>query len=118
MTIAIPVDEGGKTVYVSFGRAPYFLFHDDGTGNTRVLANPAADAPGGAGVKAAQFVADAGADSLIAFRCGQNAAQVFSASNVAIYRAEGVSAEENLKALEAGRLPVLATFHAGFHGAV
>ena len=54
MKIAIPLDEEQKNVCVSFGRAPYFLFAGDG--KTEILENPAADAEGGSGIKAAQFV--------------------------------------------------------------
>lgn len=116
MKVMIPVDESRENVCVSFGRAPYFLIHDTETGTSELAGNPAAEAQGGAGIKAAQFVADKGADALVTVRCGQNAADVFKAAGVAVYRAGGPSAAENLKALSEGKLSVLTSFHAGFHG--
>ena len=116
MIIAIPVDEGKETVCVSFGRAPYFLIHNSENDETNIVENPAAEAQGGAGIQAAQFVADTGADSLITVRCGQNSADVFKAADLKIYRARGESASENLKLLAEGKLEELTSFHAGFHG--
>ncbi len=116
MKIAIPLDENKTDVCPSFGRAPWFLFHDDQNGTDEIAENPAAAAQGGAGIKAAQFIADAGAGSLITFRCGQNAADVFQAAGISIYKAEAVSAAENLKAYRENRLQTLTHFHAGFHG--
>ena len=39
-----------------------------------ILDNPAAQAEGGAGLQAAQFLVDQQAEALITVRCGQNAA--------------------------------------------
>ena len=116
MIIAIPVDEGKEAVCVSFGRAPYFLIHNSENGETNIVENPAAEAQGGAGIQAAQFVVDTGADALITVRCGQNSADVFKAADLKIYRAQGGSASENLKLLAEGKLEELTNFHAGFHG--
>ncbi|MGE4276273.1 MAG: NifB/NifX family molybdenum-iron cluster-binding protein [Lawsonibacter sp.] len=116
MIIAIPVDEEKESICVSFGRAPYFLIHHTESDTSKLIKNPAAEAQGGAGIKAAQLVVDSGANALITVRCGQNAADVFNAAKIAIYKAEGVSAADNLKALSEGRLSALTSFHAGFHG--
>lgn len=116
MKIAIPMDENQQDVCVSFGRAPFFLFHDDQTGQDELLENPAAQAQGGAGLKAAQFIVDQGASVLITVRCGENAAQVFQAAELQIFKAEGTSARDNLAAWKEGKLSALTHFHAGFHG--
>ncbi|MEA4964646.1 MAG: NifB/NifX family molybdenum-iron cluster-binding protein [Oscillospiraceae bacterium] len=116
MIVAIPVDDDRETICVSFGRAPYFLIHHSETGATELVGNPAAEAQGGAGIQAAQLVADQGANALITVRCGQNAAKVFQAAGIAVYKADGLSAAENLNALSEGKLSVLTSFHAGFHG--
>ena len=116
MIIAIPVDDSRENICVSFGRAPYFLIHNTESGKNDIVDNPAAEAEGGAGLKAAQFVVDSGAAALITVRCGQNAADVFKAANVKIYKALGTYADENLKALANGKLDELTSFHAGFHG--
>ena len=91
MKIAIPLDENKKDVCVSFARAPYFMVCDGNEGAVEIIENPAAEAEGGAGLKAAQFVLDSGADTVITVGCGENAGK-----------------EE--------KLSELTKFHAGFHG--
>ncbi len=117
MKIAIPVDENKTEVCVSFGRAPFYLFHDTGAGETVVKENPAAEVQGGAGIKAAQFLVDEGAEVLITVRCGENAAEVMKEAEIRIYRSEGSSAAQNLTLFQQEKLAPLTHFHAGFHGA-
>ena len=114
MKIAVPLDENKQDVCLTFGRAPYMLFFQDG--KEEILENPAAQVQGGAGLKAAQFLVDQNADVLITFRCGQNAADVFKAANMKIYKAQGTTARENLEALAGEKLEPLTHFHAGFQG--
>ena len=114
MKIAIPLDENKTDVCVSFGRAPFFLFSENGTDT--ILKNPAAQAQGGAGIQAAQFLVDQGAEVLITVRCGQNAADVFKAAQMKVYKAVSIAAKANITALAEGRLSPLTTFHAGYHG--
>lgn len=116
MKITIPVEGNRETVCASFGRAPYYLIHDSESNTDDFKANPAANAEGGAGIKAAQFVLDTGADVLITMRCGQKAADVFKAAGIKIYKTTSANAQENLKALSEGKLEELSSFHAGFHG--
>lgn len=114
MKIAIVLDENQQDICPSFGRTPYFLFWED---NQEVISeNPAANAQGGAGIQAAQFLVDQKADILITPRCGENAAQVFQTAGIRIYKSVGNSARENLNAYLAGNLQELTHFHAGFHG--
>lgn len=63
MKIAIPVDDNSAdtSVSISFGRAPYFFIYDSKTGEGSFLDNSAAASTGGAGIKAAQNIADSGA---------------------------------------------------------
>ena len=58
MRIAIPLDENKQDVCIVLARAPYFLFREDG--NDTIVENPAAQAHGGAGIQAAQFLVDNG----------------------------------------------------------
>ena len=116
MIIALPMDENKKDICVSFGRCPFFLFSDSESGKQEFKVNPAAEATGGAGITAAQAVVDGGADALITVRCGENAAEVFKAANVKIYKSEGPDAQDNLRALADGKLSELTHFHAGYHG--
>ena len=116
MIVAIPVDENKTEVCVSFARAPYFLFRDVEAGTEELKENPAAEAEGGAGLQAAQFVVDGGGQALLTVRCGENAAEVLQGAEIAIYQTEGAGVAENLEAFQAGKLNLLTHFHAGFHG--
>ena len=73
MKIAIPVDEKSleSNVCASFGRAPYFLIYDIDTKESVFLENSATASTGGAGVKAAQMIADKKANILLAPRLGE-----------------------------------------------
>lgn len=114
MKIAIPLDENKKDVCIVLSRAPYFLFWDGD--REQILENPAAQANSGAGVQAAQFLMDSGMTVLITVRCGQNAADVFQAAGVRIYKSVNKTAADDLAALKAGKLEELTHFHGGFHG--
>ena len=114
MKIAIPLDENKTDVCPVLARAPYFLFSSDGV--QEILENPASQAQGGAGLKAAQFLADQDTDVILTVRCGQNSADVFEAAEIQIFKTQGSSAQENLKAFAEGKLERLTHFHAGFQG--
>ncbi len=114
MKIILPLDENKQDVCVTFGRSPYFLVYEDG--KETIIENPAAEAEGGAGPKAAQFIVDQKADVLITFRCGQNAAEVIQVAEIKIYKAEGKTYQENITAFKQNILAELTHFHAGYHG--
>ena len=114
MKIAIPLDENKTDVCIVLSRAPYFLFEEDGT--EEILANPAAQAESGAGLKAAQFLVDQGTTALVTVRCGENAAKVFRAADIEIFASVGTDARANLAACREGKLSALTHFHGGFHG--
>ena len=116
MKVAIPIDDTKKEICVSFGRTPYFLIADTEAGTTELLENPAAEAQGGAGLQAAQFVVDQGAEALITVRCGENAAEVFQEAEISIYKAEGTDIQFNLDSFKENKLAPLTHFHAGYHG--
>lgn len=114
MKIMLPLDEDRVSICPSFGRAPFFLMQEGD--QAQVMENPGANEQGGAGLCAAQFVVDSGAEVLLTPRCGENAAQVLQAAEIRLYRTQGSSAGENLNAFAAGRLEVLEHFHGGYHG--
>lgn len=118
MKLALPVDNNSmeSTVCMSFGRAPYYLIHDTESGENHFVVNTAAQSAGGAGVRAAQIVADQQVDLLLAPRLGQNAADVLLAANIKLYRTEGDSIRDNIEAFLAGKLSELDEIHAGLHG--
>jgi len=118
MKIAIPVNDKSieAGVCISFGRTPYFLIYDTETKESAYLDNSAAASQGGAGIKAAQLVADSKADALLTPRCGENAADVIKAANIRMYKTTGDSVKENIDAFNEGKLSLLEEIHAGFHG--
>lgn len=114
MKIAIPLDENQKDICPSFGRCPWFLIWEEG--REEIIANPGAQAQSGAGLQAAQCVADSGASVLITPRCGENAAQVFKEGRIEIYKSKGSDARENAQAWSRGEHVKLTHFHGGYHG--
>ncbi|NCB42120.1 MAG: dinitrogenase iron-molybdenum cofactor biosynthesis protein [Clostridia bacterium] len=118
MKIAIPVDENNMETVVcpSFGRAPYFMIYDTDQSEATFILNTAANASGGAGIKAAQTVVDQKADVVLTVRCGQNSAEVINSANIKMYKTVSGTAVENIAFLEKGELLAITEFHPGFHG--
>ena len=118
MKIAIPMNEKSIDTEVcpSFGRAPYFLFYNTITKEEYYLDNAAVANQGGAGIRAAQVIVDHGVKALIAPRCGENAAEVLTKSEVLVYHSIPGTARQNIEAHLNNQLPLLSEFHAGFHG--
>lgn len=118
MKIAMPVDEKtmDSNLCVSFGRTPYFLIYDTETKESIFIDNSAAASQGGAGIKAAQAVVDSQVGALITPRCGENAAEVFNAAKIKIYKMMNSSIKDNIAAFEEEKLSLLDEIHAGFHG--
>jgi len=106
MKIAIPVDNESMeaNVSVSFGRSTYFLIYETDNQKFEYFKNEAANSQGGAGIKAAQFLVDANIDILLTPRCGENAANVFSETNIKLYQTRGTSIPYNLNAYLGGEL--------------
>ncbi|NLI90919.1 MAG: dinitrogenase iron-molybdenum cofactor biosynthesis protein [Peptococcaceae bacterium] len=117
MKIAIPVENNSMdaSVCFSFGRAPYFLIYDTEKNENRFLDNSAIASQGGAGIKAAQKIADTGVEVLLTPRCGENAAEVFKNAEIKLYKTINSSVEDNLKAFIEGKLQLLGDIHPGFH---
>ncbi len=68
-----------------FGRCGYFILFDTDTSQTESFENPAASAPGGAGIQAAQFISKTGADALLTGSVGPNAYPVLEAAGITVY---------------------------------
>lgn len=116
MKILIPVDSDKVEVCQAFGRAPFFAVKDTEKDSLTYINNPAANAEGGAGIKAAQAVIDESASVLLTVRLGQNSADALKAAGIEIYKTDGPTVEENLEAYKNGKLSLLTKFHAGYHG--
>ncbi len=118
MIIALPVEGMTKDDKVAqvFGRAPYFMFYDTESGKETFVSNPAVKSEGGSGVKAAQVVVDNKAGALLTPRCGDNAARVFEASGIKLYKSADSSACDNIEMFKKGELSILEDIHPGHHG--
>jgi predicted Fe-Mo cluster-binding NifX family protein len=120
MKVAIASEDGKLESEVSayFGRAPYFIFADTTAEDHAAVANPAVDQSGGAGIRAAEFVANQGARAVVAGDIGPNAYRVFSAAGVACYTASGMSARASVEGLRLGTLEALKAASAAAHSGV
>lgn len=117
MKVIVPVEEKSLAVPVcqSFGRTPFFVLFDTENGNHEFYDNAAAASQGGAGIKAAQMMADNGAEAVITYRCGDNAAQVLIAAKIDMYKAQDGTVSENIDKFKLGKLSLLSETHPGFH---
>jgi predicted Fe-Mo cluster-binding NifX family protein len=87
-----------------FGRADYFILIDSETRDWEALPNPAADARGGAGPQAVQFIANKGAEAVISGRYGPSAFTALEAAGVQAYIAKEGTVTEVLDQFLAGEL--------------
>jgi len=67
-----------------FGRCQYFIIVDPETMQFEAMENSSAMAAGGAGISAAQMVADKGVKAVLTGNCGPNAYQVLSAAGIQV----------------------------------
>ncbi|MCE5196168.1 MAG: NifB/NifX family molybdenum-iron cluster-binding protein [Negativicutes bacterium] len=118
MKIAIPVESKGieSDVCPSYGRAPFFLFYNTLTKESYYLDNSAVASQGGAGIRAAQVLADHGVKALLTPRCGENAKEVLQKAEIFVYKTIPGTAKQNIDAYLAGQLISLSDFHPSLHG--
>ena len=91
-----------------FGRCPTYVFVDTETMEFEAVENPAINAPGGAGIQAAQFVIERGAQAVVTGNMGPNAFNVFQSAGVPIYLFGGGTVREAVEAYKAGELQSVA----------
>lgn len=117
MKIAIPAEEKtiDSNVCQSFGRTYYFVVADSDSLEYEVIDNKAVSSQGGAGIQAAQAIVDKGAEVVITFHCGQNAADVLKAADVRIMKAVSGTVEEMIQKYNKGELAELTEIHPGYH---
>jgi len=87
-----------------FGRCQYFIFVNPVTMEFEALDNEGLMASGGAGVQAAQLVAQRGAKALITGNLGPNAASALSASGIKVYLVPGGTVKDVIEGYRAGSL--------------
>ncbi len=98
-----------------FGRAEYLLIVDTDNLEFQVIENPGTQAPGGAGVQAAQTVASAGAEAVVTGNVGPNAHQTLSAADVKVYIGASGTVREAVEAFKRGELQVAGQPSVGPH---
>jgi len=91
-----------------FGRCPTFISVETDTMAHTALPNPAMSASGGAGVQAAQFIVQQGAQALLTDNVGPNAMQVLQAAGIPIYAIGDGTVGEVVRAFKAGQLTAIA----------
>jgi predicted Fe-Mo cluster-binding NifX family protein len=100
-----------------FGRAEYFLLYDSETKEWKALPNPAADARGGAGPQAVQFIANQGAEVVISGRYGPSAFTAIEAASIKAYIANEGTVSQVLQQYLDGQLEQVGEASGtGFHG--
>lgn len=87
-----------------FGRCPSYIFVDSDTLEYEALPNPAAAASGGAGIQAAQFVAQRGVEAVLTGNVGPNAFSVLASAGISIYLATDGTVRETIAAYKEGKL--------------
>jgi len=87
-----------------FGRCQYFIFLDPETMEFEAAENQGLTAMGGAGVQAAQGIAQKGAKALITGNLGPNAATALSASGIKVYLVPGGTVKEVAEVYKSGTL--------------
>jgi len=87
-----------------FGRCRYFVIVDSETKEFEVLDNQAAMTSGGAGIQAAQMVANSGVDAVITGHLGPNAADTLVAAGLKTYLGALGTVGEALQQYKAGHL--------------
>ena len=67
-----------------FGRCPYFIIVDSDTLKFKVIDNSSSIASGGAGISAAQLIAEKNAGIVLTGSCGPNAFQALSGAKIEV----------------------------------
>lgn len=86
-----------------FGRCQYFLIIDTESGKSEAVANSAQTSGGGAGILAAQTVADHGAQTVLTGNVGPNAIRALQTADIEVVTGVGGTVSEALAAFREGR---------------
>jgi predicted Fe-Mo cluster-binding NifX family protein len=87
-----------------FGRCQYFILVDPETMEFEAFENGGLIASGGAGVQAAQLIAQKGAGTIITGNLGPNAASALSASGIKVYLVPGGTVKDVIESYRTGNL--------------
>jgi predicted Fe-Mo cluster-binding NifX family protein len=98
-----------------FGRCPTYVFVDTETLEFEAVPNPAMSQGGGAGVQAAQFVVNKGAQAVLSGNLGPNAFDVLQAAGVPGYLISEGTVRQAVEAYKAGQLEPMAGANVAAH---
>lgn len=85
-----------------FGRCPYYLIVDPETMGFEAVKNPHAAASGGAGIQAAQLIAQKNVEAVLTGSCGPNAFQTLKTAGVKVVVGVTGTASEAVRRYAAG----------------
>jgi predicted Fe-Mo cluster-binding NifX family protein len=98
-----------------FGRCPIYLFVDTETMQFEAVPNPAMNQGGGAGIQAAQFVVEHGAQAVLTGNLGPNAFDVLEAAGVPGYLVPEDTIRQVVEAFKAGQVQPLGGANVAAH---
>jgi predicted Fe-Mo cluster-binding NifX family protein len=87
-----------------FGRCQFLLIVDIDSLDFEAVENPAVMAPGGAGIQAAELMANRGVEAVITGNCGPNAYQVLSAAGIEVFVGASGSVRQAMESYRRGEL--------------
>jgi predicted Fe-Mo cluster-binding NifX family protein len=98
-----------------FGRCPYFVIVDSETMQFEAVPNMASGATGGAGIQAAQTIANEGVKVVITGNVGPNAFQALSAAGIKIVTGAFGTVRESVAKFKGGELKEIGAPTVGGH---
>jgi len=98
-----------------FGRCPYFVIVESETMQFEAIPNAASGATGGAGIQAAQTIANKGAKVVITGNVGPNAFGALSAAGIEIVTGASGTVREVVEKYKSGKLQRTGTPTVGGH---
>ena len=106
MKIAITANGPGLDAPASpiFGRCATYVLVDTETMEYEAIPNPAISAGGGAGIQAAQFIVERGAQAVVTGNVGPNAFGVFQAGGIPVYLFQEGTVAQAVEAYKGGQL--------------
>ena len=105
MKIAISSSGTDQSAQVDprFGRCQYFIIVDTDSGKTDAIPNAAQSAGGGAGIQAAQTIADQGAETVLTGNVGPNAHRALQAAKISVATGVSGTVSDAVKAFQEGK---------------
>lgn len=116
IAISLKEDKGLDSPISSiFGRCPFFMLINPEDNTYSVIPNQAKSASGGAGIQAAQMIANQDVEAIISGNIGPKALEVIQAANIAVYQFQEGSVHKALESFNAGELTALNKPSTGAH---